>query len=80
MTISPPLDLVRYCFQADITSEVRDFQIITPATKSDTAVDTIVSTAVSLFYREKHRQNKHLQKQALHFGSIPPILQRFFAV
>ena len=25
------------------------------ATKSDTAVDTIVSTAVSLFYREKHR-------------------------
>jgi len=32
----------------------------TPATKTDTAVDTIVSTAVSLFYRKKHRQNKHL--------------------
>ena len=46
--------------------------------KSDTAVDTIVSTAVSLIYREKHRQNKHSLKQALHFGSIPPILQRFF--
>ncbi len=29
------------------------------ATKSDTAIDTIVSIAVSLFYREKHRQNKH---------------------
>ena len=28
--------------------------------KTDTAVDTIVSTAVSLFYREKHRQDKHL--------------------
>ena len=28
--------------------------------KTDTAVDTIVSTAVSLFYRQKHRQNKHL--------------------
>ena len=26
-----------------------------PATKTDTAVDTIVSTAVSLFYRKKHR-------------------------
>ena len=25
------------------------------ATKTDTAVDTIVSTAVSLFYRKKHR-------------------------
>ena len=30
------------------------------ATKTDTVNDTIVSTAVSLFYRKKHRQNKHL--------------------
>ena len=51
---------------------------VVSATKTDTAVDTIVSTAVSLFYREKHRQNKHSEKQALHFGSISPILQRFF--
>lgn len=35
--------------------------------KSDTAVDTIVSTAVSLFYRRKHCDCKVLSAIALHF-------------
>lgn len=43
----------------DITAFFKKFCIAT-RTKTDTAVDTIVSTAVSLFYREKHRQNMYL--------------------
>ena len=37
------------------------------STKTDTAVDTIVSTAVSLFYRRKRCDCKVLSAIALHF-------------
>jgi len=47
-------------------------------TRKDTAVDTIVSTAVLLFSYLKALYINILKTKALHSWHIPPTMQRFF--
>ena len=50
-------------------------------TKSDTAVDTIVSTAVSLIYREKpNNQAIHKNKRCIRGGVFHPSCNAFLIV
>ena len=52
--------------------------VMNTRTRKDTAVDTIVSTAVLLFSYLKPLHINNFKNKALHSWHIPPALQRFF--